>query len=268
MCVWCLFQHKDRAETKEDPKSQVRKRRFSSCNRHRGNSFLKDVMDARNLWEFVTSLNKYLEKKSFRVPLQTNHHRFSKSPELKRADTQDSTWQKYHIFSHCSYSSPILFFSTGLCCWHRCSVWHSSWSSNVFSPFLDFLQLPQLLMRFIVYPIGRDLVVSAVFDILLPDEAPTGDPALLGVLPTAENTLLLIFCQLPHSLGEVNLFSWVPQVHSIGPQPGMAKRVYASFPYCCFAHPGIGPDLSVMLHFRRQDAGLDGPTDFKAILIF
>lgn len=116
----CVFDVSFNTRTGQKQK-KIQRARFESVDflHARGNGethFLKDVMDARNLWEFVTSLNKYLEKKSFRVPLQTNHHRFSKSPELKIAETQDSTWQKYHIFSHCSYSSPILFFSTGLCC--------------------------------------------------------------------------------------------------------------------------------------------------------
>lgn len=87
-------------------------------------------MDARNLCKFVTSMNKYLENKSIRVPLQTNHHGFRKSPELKIAETQESTWQKYHIFLLCSCSSLILFFqqvSVG----HTDVQWYSSWSNNV-----------------------------------------------------------------------------------------------------------------------------------------
>ena len=93
----------------------------------------------------------------------------------------------------------------------------------MFSTLPDFLQLLELFMQFIVYPIDHDLVVSAILAILLADEAQTRDPVLLGVLPTGENMLLFIFCQLPRSLGKVNLFSSVPYVSNIGSLPWMAK---------------------------------------------
>lgn len=93
----------------------------------------------------------------------------------------------------------------------------------MFSTLLDFLQLLERFMQFIVYPTGHDLVVSAILAILLPDEAQTRDAVLLGVLPTGENMLLLIFCQLPCSLGKVNLFSSVPYVSNIGSLPWLAK---------------------------------------------
>lgn len=93
----------------------------------------------------------------------------------------------------------------------------------MFSTLLDFLQLLQLFTQFTVHPIGRDLVVPVILAILLLDEAQIRDPVLLGVLPTGENMLLLIFCQLPCSLGKVNLFSSVPYVSNIGPRPWMAK---------------------------------------------
>lgn len=58
----------------------------------------------------MTSVNKYLESKSFRVPLQINHQSFRKSLALKIAQTQETTWQEYHILLLCSYSSLMLFF--------------------------------------------------------------------------------------------------------------------------------------------------------------
>jgi len=92
----------------------------------------------------------------------------------------------------------------------------------MFSTLLDFLHLRPLFMQCIVYPLAI-ILLFAILAILLPDEAQTRDPVLLGVLPTGENMLILIFCQVPCSLGKANLFSSVPYVSNIGPQPWMAK---------------------------------------------
>jgi len=74
-------------------------------------------MDARNLCEFVTSMNKYLENKSIKVPLQTTHHRFRKSPELKITEMQEYMAEVSYILV-LFLLFPVAYFSIGLFCRH------------------------------------------------------------------------------------------------------------------------------------------------------
>lgn len=69
----------------------------------------------------------------------------------------------------------------------------------------DLLQPLEVLPQFIVQPVGQNLAVFAILDVLLSVEEPIGDFILPGVLHNGDDALHLVLRQLPRPLRQVDV---------------------------------------------------------------
>lgn len=222
-------------------------------------------MDTRNLCGFVTSMNKFLENKSFGVPLQKILQRFRKFPELKIAEKQESMWQKYHLFLLSSYSSLIFFFFQQVSfadTEHTDIVWSGSWSNNVLSTpeFSTAASTPSC--NLLSTPLATILLFQP--PLCLMRHKP-------GILHCWEFYLLVKIISLTFvsssALLARSIFS--PQYHMC-----LTLAQNLGWQNCFMLVFGIAvlhslmTDLSVLLQFWSQDVGLDVQWAVKLFLFF